>query len=240
VEYRGAEAGMILSAHQPGFFPYLGTFAKIAQADHFMLFDGVQFERHGYSNRVRIKTHAGTEWLTVPVFHGQPLLKDAKIVPGNWRRKMLRTVELAYRKAPYFDEHYAMVERILVPDCESLALLCGTSIRLACQKLGIHTPIGTASEFAFAGEKSALVLDMCRKLRASSYIFGPMGRDYADVEAFRAAGVEPVFQEYRHPVYRQLHGAFVPGLSVLDLLMNEGPRSREVFLSMITPEFFPA
>jgi hypothetical protein len=72
---------------------------------------------------------------------------------------------------------------------------------------------------------------MCRQLKADVYIFGSQGRDYADVGKFLAAGVEPYFQDYRHPTYGQLHGKFLPYMSAIDLLFNEGPRSRDILLS---------
>ncbi len=72
---------------------------------------------------------------------------------------------------------------------------------------------------------------MCRKLGAKVYIFGALGRDYADVASFRAAGVDVMFQDYKHPVYPQLHGEFIPHLSIVDLLFNCGDRSREILMS---------
>ena len=72
---------------------------------------------------------------------------------------------------------------------------------------------------------------MCLRLKADVYIFGAEGQNYADVDKFRAHGVEPFFQNYRHPVYRQPHGEFLPYMSVIDLLFNEGPRSREILLA---------
>jgi len=72
---------------------------------------------------------------------------------------------------------------------------------------------------------------MCRELGADVYVFGALGSEYADVRAFEAAGVRVIFQEYRHPAYPQLHGPFVPYLSIIDLLFNCGPQSREILLS---------
>jgi hypothetical protein len=71
---------------------------------------------------------------------------------------------------------------------------------------------------------------MCEQLHADAYIFGELGRNYANVEAFQTAGVQVIFQEYKHPVYAQQHGEFTSHLSVLDLLFNHGPRSREILM----------
>lgn len=225
---------MILTAHQPVLLPWLGLFAKIAAADTFCIFDGVQFERHGYSNRVKIKTERGAEWITVPVHHGKDervLLKDARIDNhGPWQRKVVKTIEHAYRKAPYFDDYFPILQSYLTDGYAELAALDTNLLEWASLHLGIDRPWEFASDHNLQGEKSALVLDMCKQLGATKYIFGAMGRDYADVPAFERAGIKVQFQDYKHPTYRQLHGEFVPGLSIIDLLMNEGPRSLEILL----------
>jgi hypothetical protein len=104
-------------------------------------------------------------------------------------------------------------------------------LRFLLNCLGLQRPIVKASDYSFCGVKSDLVLDMCLQLKADVYIFGAQGRDYAEVDKFRARGVDPYFQDYRHPTYRQLHGDFRPYMSVIDLLFNEGPRSLDILLS---------
>lgn len=197
-------------------------------ADRFVIFDGVPFSRHDYTNRVQIKTNTGAQWLTVPVEHGSALLCDTKIVDGPWRRKHLRTIELAYQKAEHFERYFPALRGILSQQWTRLVDLDETLLRWLMNELGIKIPVERASGYTFGGEKSALVLDMCQQLGATKYIFGHHGKDYADVEAFRLAGVEPIFQQYVHPVYKQLHGEFIPGLSILDLLFNHGPDSLEI------------
>ena len=98
-------------------------------------------------------------------------------------------------------------------------------LRWFLDELGIEVAFDRASDHDFRGAKSDLVLDMCLQLGATRYVFGALGRDYADTAAFAAAGVEAVFQEYRHPAYPQLHGAFEPYMSIVDLLFNCGDES---------------
>lgn len=229
------QTGSTLTAHQPCYFPWLGFWAKLASADQFVIFDNVPFSRHDYSNRVQIKTQHGVQWLTVPVEHGGSLLKDAKIVDDRWQRKHLRTIELAYNKAPYFDVYFPLIEKLLNVSGGTLEKLCtGTlvfgigSLFNNLSALQIFHSLQWGSEFYFSEKKSALVLEVCKQLGATRYIFGAKGRDYADVAAFERAGIEVEFQSYKHPTYRQLHGPFVPGLSIIDLLMNEGPNSLEI------------
>lgn len=221
----------VLTAHQPMYAPWLGLIAKIAAADLFVSFDGVSFERHGYGNRNRIRTQAGVQWLTVPVAlsnHLDKPIHQIEIVPGPWRRKHLRTLALSYAKAPHFDRYFPTFKGIYERDWQYLAGLNQALLIWILAELDIKTPIISASEHGFEGSKSALVLDMCRKLGASEYIFGAQGRDYADVPAFEAAGINVTFQDYRHPTYPQIHGGFEPFMSVLDLLFNCGPDSSAI------------
>ena len=225
---------MILTAHQPTYLPWLGLFHKIALADVFCYFDIAQYQTKDYNNRNRIKTHRGEIWLSVPVEskgHFAKSVGDIRVVPNGWQRKHFKSIQLSYQKATYFREYIDGLEAILLGQSfETLAALNLQMLRFLMDCLKLRTPIVQASDYAFEGTKSDLVLDMCLQLNAHCYVFGAQGRNYADAEAFRARGVEPYFQDYRHPVYRQLHGEFLPYMSVIDLLFNEGARSCEILL----------
>lgn len=226
---------MILTAHQPVYLPWLGLFHKIALADLFCYFDIAQYQTKDFNNRNRIKTHSGEIWLSVPVEsknHFGKSVGEIRIVQNGWQRKHFKSISMAYQKAPYFRDYIEQFEEVLTAQSfDTLSTLNLEILRLAMRNLQISTPIVKASEYAFQGAKSDLVLDMCLQLKADVYVFGAQGRDYANIESFRAAGVEPYFQDYRHPQYRQLHGEFKPYMSVIDLLFNEGPRSRDIVMS---------
>jgi hypothetical protein len=226
---------LILTAHQPVYLPWLGLFHKIAMADLFCYFDIVQYQTKDYNNRNRIKTHSGEIWLSVPVESKQHLEKsvgDIRIVQNGWQRKHFKSIQYAYQKAAYFRDYVAELESILLGQpYETLAALNLEILRFLMRSLSIQTPIVKASDCMFQGTKSDLVLDMCLKLKADVYIFGAQGRDYAEVGKFLAADVTPYFQNYHHPTYRQLHGAFLPYMSVIDLLFNEGQSSRDILLA---------
>lgn len=225
---------MILTAHQPVYLPWLGLFHKIALADMYCVFDIAQYQTKDFNNRNKIKTNAGPIWLTVPVEsknHFDKRIADVRIVNNGWNRKHLKSIELAYKKAPYFEEYFAPLRDLLAQEFELLTELNTQMLELFLRQLGIAVPIVRATDYDFAGKKSDLVLDMCLELGASDYVFGSQGRNYADVEKFLRAGVKPYFQEYQHPQYRQLHGAFEPYMSVIDLLFNEGSGSLQVLMS---------
>lgn len=226
---------MILTAHQPVYLPWLGLFHKIALADLFCHFDIAQYQTRDYNNRNKIKTHDGEIWLSVPVESKNHLEKKVGgigIVQNGWQRKHVKTIRLAYQKAPYFADYFGELEKLLVDgDFKTLSALNLALLQYLMNCMGINTPIVKASDYSFQGAKSDLVLDMCLHLNADIYIFGAQGRNYADVEKFHDCGVHPVFQSYAHPTYRQQHGEFSPCMSVIDLLFNEGPRSKEIILS---------
>jgi hypothetical protein len=226
---------LILIAHQPVYLPWCGLFHKIALADLFCYFDIAQYQTKDYNNRNKIKTNSGEIWLSVPVEsknHFEKSVGEIRIVQNGWQRKHFKSIQLAYQKAPYFADYVGVLEDILVKRTfETLSALNFEMLRYLMQCLAIQTPIVKASDYVFQGSKSDLVLDMCLQLKADVYIFGAQGKDYADVGKFLSRGVRPLFQDYRHPVYRQLHGEFQPYMSVIDLLFNEGPRSREILLS---------
>jgi hypothetical protein len=231
-----AGAPHILTAHQPVYLPWLGLFHKIALADTFVSFDLVQYLPKDWNNRNRIKTPAGPIWLTVPVLRKGYLEKPIRAIEINnaepWQRKHWRSLEANYRRAPHWDAYAPFFAEVYCDrEWQTLAELDEHMLQWFLDTLGISTRFLRASDHAFEGTKSELVLDMCVQLEADVYVFGALGRDYADVEAFERAGVRPVFQDYAHPVYPQLHGDFVSHLSVVDLLMNCGPESLDVILS---------
>jgi hypothetical protein len=226
---------MILTAHQPVYLPWLGLFHKIALADLFCYFDIAQYQTKDFNNRNKIKTHNGEMWVSVPVEsknHFAKSVGEIRVVQDGWQRKHFKSISLAYRKAPYFKDYIGQFEEILTAEShDTLSALNFAILRLMMNILAITTPVVKASDYQFQGTKSDLVLDMCVQLKANVYIFGAQGRDYADVGSFRARGVEPYFQEYLHPIYRQLHGEFKPYMSAVDLLFNEGPQSFEIIMS---------
>jgi len=226
---------VILTAHQPVYLPWLGLFHKIAIADAFVSFNQVQYLPKDWNSRNRIKTAAGPQWLSVPVLRKGYLEKPISNIEINnvlpWRRKHWRSIVANYQAAPYFDDYAAFFEGVYAREWQHLAELNETMLAWFVQTLGIDTRILNAAEFDFQGRKSELVLDMCRRLDADVYVFGALGRDYAVVEDFEAAGVRAVFQEYQHPQYPQLHGHFVPYLSIIDLLFNCGPKSLDILMA---------
>lgn len=224
---------MILTAHQPVYLPWLGLFHKISLAHTFVSFNQVQYLPKDWNNRNKIKTAQGDVWLTVPVLtagHRGKNLTDIEInnrLP--WQRKHWKSILLNYKKAPFFAEYADFFEDVyLKREWRYLVDLNDYMLRWFLKVLGINVEFVDARDKDFRGSKNELVLDMCVKMGAEVYIFGILGKDYADRVAFEKKIIRIYFQDYKHPTYPQLHGEFISHLSVIDLLFNCGPDSRRI------------
>jgi hypothetical protein len=220
---------------QPGYLPWLGYFDLLNKADVFVHYDDVQFDKHGWRNRNQVKGPKGAVWLTVPVRHsgraGQSILDVEIDDRQNWRRKHLFTVGQYYARAPYIDSVLPKLRNILdLPWPRLVDLDLAITNWLACE-LGIAKPQYRASELGVGGDRNGRLLSLCQHFGATRYLSGNAARDYLDVLRFSAAGIEVIWHDYVHPTYVQQHGAFVPHLSVLDLILNVGPDSLAVLSS---------
>lgn len=226
---------MILTAHQPVYLPWLGLFHKIALADRFISFNQVQYQPKEWNNRNQIKTRTGPLMLTVPVLRKGYLEKKIDEIEINnkepWQRKHLRSIQIAYAGAPYIGKYLPILEDIYTRKWHRLVELNEYMLVVFLDLLGIRTTISSAADWNFEGSKSDLVLDMCNQVGATHYIFGSQGVNYAEKEKFQMKGIKIEFQQYKHPVYKQMHGDFSPNMSVLDLLLNCGDESYEILMS---------
>lgn len=227
---------MILTAHQPVYLPWLGLFHKIAIADRFCFFDNVQYQPKDWNNRNKIKFSNGASgWLTVPVHRKSYLERSYLDIKINneipWQRKHWNSIKLNYKNSPYFSFYVNQLKKFYDVRWEYLVDLNYEMLLFFLEKLNICTPVVRMKNYNFVGIKSSLVLDMCLQLGAEVYIFGGEGKNYADVELFKRKGVQTVFQEYKHPTYRQLHGDFISHLSIVDLLFNCGTESLSIIMS---------
>jgi hypothetical protein len=212
---------------QPGFLPWLGFFDQMSRSDWFVLYDDVQFDKHGWRNRNRIKTANGIAWLTVPVrhtgLHGQSIL-DAEIDNSrDWPRKLVATLRQSYARARHLSPYVDELAGALSTPAKSLFDLDLHLIRLMARWLGIDTPILRSSELGIGGGQTDRLVAICKHLGADRYLSGNAAQAYLDEELFRKAGISVVWQNYVHPIYPQLHGDFVPFLSAIDVIFNLGP-----------------
>lgn len=229
---------MIVTIHQPHYLPWLGYLDRMQKADLFVVMDHVQFERRGYQNRTRILVDGQPQWLTVPVRQGSRADRIIDKLIDNppadlsmselrwWGPKQYQTLRHAYREAPFFDTYAPELKRILETRWERLVDLDQALLDFLRDAMGIRTPLVRSSGLAVEGARSELMLNLCRATGADALLVGMGGsRAYLDRDAFAEAGIELVYQEFKHPDYAQCGtGTPVHGLSAIDFLFNCGWR----------------
>ena len=225
---------MIAVIMQPTYLPWMGYFDLMAQSDIFIFLDNVQFEKQSWQQRNKIKTSQGWQWLTVSV--AQKFSQKIDEVEINdkvkWREKHWKTIMQNYRKSEFWSKYSSFFEDVYQREWQYLANLNIHITGWIRDQLGIETRLKSASEMDVQGQKVSLVIDICKKVGADTYL-SPIGaKEYIEEDnLFADEGIRLQYHNFEHPMYRQLYGDFIPYMSVIDLLFNEGPRSLEIIRS---------
>ncbi len=225
---------MILAAQQPGYLPGLSFFYKMAVADIFILADDVQYTSHGSINRTRIRHAGGVQWLTVPVLtrgRGKQRIHEVEIARDiHWRQKHLKTLWVNYKNAAYFEKYIDFFEGIYHDDWYKLLDLNLAGIEFIREALNLDCKLILSSTLQIPTRGSQKIVDMARRLGCHAYLVERSLQNYLDEARFNSAGIELVYFNYQTPPYHQRFPGFVPGLSVVDLLFNEGDASKSILL----------
>ncbi len=223
-----------IAIHQPNFLPWPGFFHKWALADAMVLLDTVQYEKNSWLNRNRIKTAQGIQWVTVPVRYRYPQkINDVPIANRRWVRKVCSSLEQSYAKAPYFTTYWPSIREVLQHSYDMLSDLNVALIRVLGKALRCDAPLYLASGLGVDDtDSTARLIGLCTVLHGSGYLSGREGRVYLQQERFDQAELALNFQQIEVSVYPQLHGDFVSGLSVSDVLFNTGAAAVEVIRDM--------
>ena len=230
---------MIVSIMQPAYMPWLGYFDRIARSDVHVVLNDVTMDKNSktkFANRNKIRTQQGWAWLTVPLKSfsrsSKVLINEIEIAPDkNWREKHLKTLNFNYSNSVYYSDYFTYFETFYEEKWSFLEPMLLDSTRFLLNKLNVDTPLVLSSELSVLSKKSNLILDICRKISATTYLSGPFGRHYLDKDAFEKAGIELQFHDYFHPTYDQSYDGFEPYMSILDLLFNHGDDSLEILQS---------
>jgi len=218
----------LVAIHQPTFLPWLGWWDKLLRADVFVLLDDVQFPKKGGSwiNRVRLLVGDEPRWVTVPVdraFHGTRSVREMRIDTARpWRETVLGAVRSSYAGAPHFREIMPVIEDALAPH-DRIAELDEHAIRLLAAGLELDvSKLVRQSDLGVRGTGNELLVALCRTVEGDTYLSGDGADEYLSEQAFAAAGLELRHQEFTPPRYPQPVDGHIPGLSVVDALMNCG------------------
>ncbi len=218
---------MTLAVHQPNFLPWVGFFSKMAASDVFVILDSVQFPRgKNVGNRAKVQGPNGVTELVVPVSipkgnEGKVPYRDLDLAEGKWRKKILGTLEMGYKKAPFFEELYSLLQDLLNRDD-----FCGMNlefIREFRDRAGLKTELFLLSDLpSMSEDRQGRILDLCEHFGAKCYLSGLGAKKYNEPELFEERGVELRYHQpptFEDPV---MDDAVLEGLSIIDPLFWNG------------------
>lgn len=220
---------------QSCYIPWKGFFDLIGRCDEYVVFDSAQYVKRHWHNRNRIKTADGVQWLTIPVIvkgkFEQPI--DEVEIEKPWADKHWRSLELAYRKAPFFGA-FAPTVKAWYEQAEKQSRLTDVNaifLHGLAGLLGFKTRIVSDKNYPAQGAKTERLLAIARAAGADRYLSGPSARAYFDEAMFASAGVATEWMSYNgYREYPQLHGDFEHAVTLLDLLFNTGAKASEYLI----------
>jgi hypothetical protein len=217
---------------QSNYIPWKGYFDLIRSVDEFILFDDVQYTRRDWRNRNLIKTPSGVTWLTIPVeSKGKYFqrIRDTVVSDSAWAADHWRSIAQFYTKAPFFGSYREQLEELYqVTGLRYLSEINDRFLKGLCGMLGITTRITRSMDYEITEGKTERLVSLCKQAGATHYLSGPSAKAYIDPSLFAAERVNLDYFDYSgYPEYRQLYPPFRHDVSVVDLILNEGPASAE-------------
>jgi len=214
---------MKLGIMQPYFMPYIGYFQLIASVDQFIVYDNIKYTKKGWINRNRMLLNGKDAMFSLPLKKGSDSLDvvERELAADYDRAKLLNLFKGAYSHAPQFELTYPVLERIVQHEEINLFCYIHRSIVQLCDHLGINTEIRISSETLIDHELKGQdkVLALCKAAGADTYINTIGGVELYAKGDFRLQGIDLQFIKARPFEYAQVGNAFVPWLSIVDVLM---------------------
>ena len=214
---------MKIGIMQPYFFPYLGYWQLLAAVDKYVVYDDVNYIKGGWIARNNILLNGQKHLITLPLENPSSFKKINEIaITGNMkaREKLVRTIQNAYVKAPYYADVMPWVEDLILHSA-TIAELNTQSILKVCDYLGIDTQIIVSSELDKDNELKGQdkVIHIVKKLGGDAYYNAIGGRELYDKDQFAAEGIQLSFLKAGDISYQQFGNEPISGLSIIDVLM---------------------
>lgn len=220
---------MTISILQSNYIPWKGYFDIIAKSDVFVIYDEVQFTKNDWRNRNLIKTINGLQWLSIPVrqLNLSQKIYETNVLRDDWIKKHISTLQTNYGRAPFFKDFKDAIFDIYSLQTNNLSEINKAFIQGICKILEIDTKIIDSRELDLQGDKVERLVTACKKLNASKYLSGPAAKSYINENQFTENNIELEWMDYSgYKEYNQLFPPFEHGVTILDLLFNEGPNAR--------------
>jgi len=224
---------MKIAIMQPYFFPYLGYFQLINAVDKFIFYDDVNFIKNGWINRNRIIINNTSKYLTVQLNGASPFKLINEIEFTDNRAKLKKTLHMAYRKAPMYNYIWPLIEDCLDYKTEKISDLDIYTIKRISEYLNIKTQFEISSNKyneSRSLDKADRLKRICKKNNAKTYINPIGGQKLYNKDDFKHAQIDLFFIQPELPEYKQFSKKFIPGLSIIDVMMfNSLRKINEMF-----------
>ncbi len=214
--------------HQPDFIPYIGFFNKISKSDFFVIMDNVQLSKSGWTHRDKIKTKKGVEWLTIPIkkINFKQKINEIKISNDkDWKKKHLNLIYENYKDSKFYTEIIEVIKEIYLFETSYLFEFNLNAINIILELLDIKTNIKLLNKIDAKGNKSFLLINILKSLNGKVYVSGMGAKNFINMNEFEKNDLKVNFNNFKHPIYEQLHGKFICNLSIIDILFNCGIQS---------------
>ena len=210
---------------QPYIFPYIGYFQLINAVDKFVIYDNIEYTKKGWINRNRILINGKDDFFTIPLKKDSDYLKiDERMISDTYSKdgkKIINKIEAAYRKAPFFETAFPIIESILLNQENNLFKHIRDSLSKLLDYLCITTEIVVSSTIKIdhSLKSQEKVIAICKELSASQYINPIGGTLLYSSETFEKNNIKLTFLQSNPIIYKQFDHEFVPWLSIIDIMM---------------------
>ena len=214
---------MRVAIMQPYFFPYIGYFQLLASVDVFILYDNIKYTKKGWINRNRMLRNGQDTMFSLPLKSASDFqdICDRELAATFDRDKLVGQFREAYQRAPYFEQTFELIERVIRHEDANLFCYLYNSLIQTCKHLGIGTKIRLSSQVAIDHtlKNQEKVLALCESMGADVYVNAIGGVELYSRDLFRQNRIELKFLQSRPFEYSQFGAAFVPWLSIIDVMM---------------------
>lgn len=213
---------------QPYFFPYIGYWQLMKAVDEYVIYDDVNYIKNGWINRNNILLNGNKYLITLPLDKASPfqLINQVRITSNdNFKQKILRTIEQAYKKAPYFDNIFPIIQAVIMEKSCLISQALINQFKLVNDYLGIKTKLIVSSDLKKDNELKAQdkVIHICKLLNGTNYINAIGGQELYSKSDFEQEKLKLNFIKAKDISYIQFKNEFVPYLSIIDIMMFNSP-----------------
>ena len=215
---------MKIGIMQPYFLPYIGYWQLLNAVDIYVVYDDVNFIKGGWINRNRLLMNNEPKLFNIQMNGASPnkLINEIELSENPiWKKKLLKTIQNCYIKAPYYNDIFQIIEKIINYNEKNMALYIKNSLDIICDYIGIETKIVLSSDIEKKNELKAQdkVIEICKILNGDEYYNAIGGKELYSFEDFDNYGLKLSFLKTNNIEYKQFNNEFISNLSIIDVLM---------------------